>query len=548
MGSTFFGLNIAKSGLFASQRALQVTSHNIANANTEGFSRQRVDMHAFSPDSLPSIQGMIGTGVDTDAIKQIRNEFLDYSFRTENSKMGEWSKKEDILKNIEAIINEPSESGISKIMDQFYSSLQELNKNPESLTTRALVRQRAIALTKGLNNTYSKLEKLQNDTNFELSVAITDINGYAEQISTLNKVIYSSELEGGKANDVRDQRNLLLDKMSELVEINYYEDDQKRFHVSVAGHEIVNHYNHDTLEQTERTSKLNDVDTSHLKDLVWSSGSTFTASSGKIKGITEMRDNISGTDKGIPYYLDKTNEFIDVMGTEINNVHQKGYDLDKNTGTFMFTINGMSSSDYKTYLKTKGFNGGAGVDVTSAVLSGTSSSLTDKENDKIMKNNIASIIDNNPNYKGKSVKLVDDTYLLVDRMKASEVTISSDIENDLNKFEASVSQDGVPGDGNNALKIADVRHNVELFDWGSPDDFIKSLVSNLGVDAQEATRVKDNQKVMVDSVTNSKESYSGVSLDEEMASMVQFQHSYNANAKMLTTVDKLLETIINLVR
>ncbi|MGB3367549.1 MAG: flagellar hook-associated protein FlgK [Acidaminobacteraceae bacterium] len=549
MASTFFGLNIARSGLFASQQALQVTSHNIANANTEGYTRQRVDMHAFRPDQLPGVKGTLGVGVDTDPVKQIRNEYLDYTFRAENSTLKEWESREDILLNIEAIFNEPSDSGVTKLMDEYYSSLQELNKNPESLTTRALVRQRGIALTQGINGIYTRLSNLQEDSNFELKVAVNEINGYAKEISKLNKVIFESELEGGRANDVRDQRNLLVDKLSGITEVNYYEETTAnggtKFHISVSGHELVNHVNYDELELIDRDVRKNDVDSPDLKDIRWASGATFSTNSGKLKGILDMRDSVAAENKGIPYYMQELNEFVDTMTTEMNMIHAQGFDLKKGTGVNMFTVSNQTTEEYNSNLKSTGLNGGEALDVTSVVNDGVASESTYEEKlDKIHENMNKFKLDN-PEYKEKSIKYIDGRYYVTDRIVASNLTISNDIDADLNKLASSTIAEGVPGNGSNALRIADVRHNTELFDSGSPDDFMKSLISNLGVDTQEAMRVRSNQDTMIKEVVKNKESVSGVSLDEEMSMMVQFQHSYNANARMLTTVDGILDTIIN---
>lgn len=548
MGSSFFGFNIARSGLFVSQRALNVTAHNIANANTEGFSRQRLDTTASRPDVLPGSYGTLGTGVDSNAVKQIRDVFLDYKLRGESTLKGEWAQKEDVLSNIEAILNEPSESGISTVLDQFYSAIQELSKNPESLTTRALVRQRSIAFAKSMNQMSESLKKMQSDLDFELQAVTDEINGYAKQIASMNKTIYSLELEGGKANDMRDQRNLLVDKLSELTNIDYFEDSMGRFFVTLSGNPLVSHFNYDQLKLVERPpgSELHSDDAIKLNDISWESGATFNAYGGKLKGLLDMRDNIAGDDKGIPYYVEKLNEFSDTLASELNRIHASGYGLKGSTGIDLFTHNGMSTADYEDWLENEGLNGGPGLDVTSDVLVGTSASNTEAENQRIILQNMGKIIDNNPMYASKSIKKTSDGhYLLTDRIKATEITISSDIEKSLDMIAASKTLAGLPGDGSNGLSLASSRSNVYLYNWGSPDDFVKSLVSNLAVDTQEATRAKENQEFLIAQVENKRQSIMGVSMDEEMSEMLKFQHSYNANARMITTIDGMLETIIN---
>lgn len=545
MASTFFGLGVAFSGLTANQMALNTVSHNIANANTPGFARQRLTMYAEQPDTFPSAPGTIGKGVRMDNVQQIRDEFLDEKYRGENTKLGEFSALSSVYKTLEAIINEPSESGITKVMDEFFSALHELNKAPESLTTRALVRQRAIALQEAIGGLSESFEREQSNLDFEIEVVSTQINGYAKQIADLNRTIYNTELNGQTANDLRDQRNLILDKLSELVDVNYYEDSLGRFYVDVTGRALVSHYEYDQLELKERTSRNNPYDIDRLNDLEWASGSTFSTTGGKLKALLDMRDNIDGEQKGIPYYMDKLNEFADTLVTELNRVHKSGYDLNGDTGINLFTINNMTTAEYETYLESSGFNGTAGVDVSSAVTAGTTPSMTEEEKDKIIHDNITKILDNNPAYKGKSIKLVKGKYLVVDRIQAKELTISKDIETDLDKIAASATAEGAPGDGGNALALAEVRHNTALYAWGSPDDFLKSLISNLGVDAQDASRNMSNESVLLKQIEYNRQSIMGVSLDEEMTNMIKFQQSYNASARMINVMDEMIDLVVN---
>ena len=548
MPSSFLGLGTSYSGLTANQRALQVTSHNISNANTVGYTRQRMDMHAYKPDTLPGGLGTLGLGVDVTAVKQIRDEFLDFKYREENATAGEWAAREAVLRDIESIINEPTDSSISAVMDEFYEALHELNKTPETNTARTLVRQRAISLTKEISRMSTSFKELQKNLNFEFKTAVTDLNNNAEQIAELNKIIYESELEGGRANDIRDQRNVLLDEMSELVDIKYYEDEQQRFHVMLNGTEIVSHYRYDQLETKERTVKLNDDDSVELVDIQWESGKEFETNSGQIKGLMDARDNIDGDSKGIPYYVDKLNEFADTLTSQINMIHKKGYGIDGSTGINMFTINNMTTADYEDYLITEGYNrkdsnGEPAIQVTSSVID-IPSGLTEEEENVAIMGNINDILDNNEEYKGKTIKLIKNDYYIVDKIKASELTIAADLE-DTNKIAASTTEEGLPGNGENALKITKVRHNQEMFAWGNPDDFVKSLVSNLGVDAQEAYRINSNQGVMLDAIINKRESISGVSLDEEMTNMIKYQKAYQASARMINVFDEMLDLIVN---
>lgn len=541
--SGFLGLNTALSGLFANQRSLGIVSHNIANANTEGYSRQVMNTVAYKPQVLPGGFGTLGVGVDITAVKQIRDNYLDFKYRVENSVKGEWDARASVLTELEGIFNEPSDSSIAELLDQYYESLQSLQKNPENLTARTLVRQNTIALSEGTQRISNMLKDLQADLNFQFKSAVGEVNSLADQIAKLNETIYKAELEGGIANDVRDQRNVLVDKLSTLVNVDYYEDEQNRFYVLVGGQQLVAHYRSDTLNLVAREQKVNEDDDDEIMDVEWSNGNTLNLSSGKLLGLRDVRDNLTGDKKGIPYYIDKLNDFIDTFTSTFNNIHEDGYGLDGSTGNYMFTIDNMTTAEYKTYLLTKGFNGVSAEEITASVLNGVSALPANEQQAKITEN-IATVIANNPAYKGKSVKEIDGKYYVVDRMKASEVTIAKDLE-DLNKFATATKLEDIPGDGTNILKLIETRHDVELYEWGAPEDFIKSLVSNLGVDAAESNRVSKNQALLVNEYGTARDSIMGVSLDEEMANMIKYQTAYNANARMVNVFDEMLDLVVN---
>lgn len=543
MSAGFLGLNTALSGLFANQRSLGIVSHNIANANTEGYSRQVMNTKAYQPQVLPGGMGTLGVGVDVTAVKQIRDNYLDFKFRVETSVKSEWDARASVLTELEGIFNEPSDSSIAELMDQYYESLQSLQKNPENLTARTLVRQNTIALSEGTRRISTMLKDLQSDLNFQFQSAVGEVNSLADQIAKLNETIYKAELEGGIANDVRDQRNVLVDKLSELVNVDYYEDEQNRFYVLVGGQQLVAHYRSDTLQLVPREKKLNPDDGDEIMDVQWANGNKLNVTSGKLLGLRDVRDNITGDKKGIPYYVDKLNEFIDTFSSTFNEIHEGGYGLDGSTGNYMFTIKNMTTAEYKDYLINKGLNGLPATEITSSVLDGVSALPVDEQLDKI-NDNISKVLANNPDYKDKTVKLIDDKYYIVDRMKASDITIAKDLE-DLNKFAAGTNLEDLPGDGTNILKLIETRHNVKLYEWGAPEDYIKSLVSNLGVDAAEANRVSTNQALLVNEYGTAKDSIMGVSLDEEMANMIKFQTAYNANARMVNVFDEMLDLVVN---
>lgn len=551
--SSFFGFNVARSGLFASQRALDVTSHNISNANTEGYSRQRLDIVQSFPLSLPGGKGMLGSGVNTEAIRQIRDEFLDFKIRQEFTSSGEWQARSETLQQVEAIFNEPSDSGIRKVMDEFFSALSKLSEgqNSDNLTVRTEVRQRAVALTKTLNHMYSQFEDLQANTDFAIKTTTDQINGYGKQIADLNKQIYKYELDGSNANDLRDQRNLIIDKLSELVNIEVKElkdsegEGSNKLRIMINGNILVSHdrYNQLITKQRELGNENNYLDVPKLLEVSWDNGSMFDCKSGKLKGLFDMRDQMEGNEKGIPYYMDRLNRFTTVFSARFNMQHGQGFGLSGAGNHNQFFNEPNLDYDPVTGDPTFGYK-----DVTTPV-----SAISGSDEDKI-KNYEAS----NP---GMTIfKVIDNStatpttkWFEAEIVKARDINISQDIE-DLNKIAASSGYDsdgdgtldsGLPGDGSNAGKLKDLRQDTNMFTWGKPDDFFKSIISNLGVDGQEAARMTENQKVLINQIETQRMSISGVSMDEEMANMIKFQHSYNANARVITTIDEMLDKIIN---
>ena len=310
MRSAFYGLEIARKGLRAAQVNLELSAHNIANANTEGFTRQQAIQKAIAPSMSVGLfetttATRIGGGVDIQEIRQIRDGFLDIQYRRENRGLGEWDVRSNALSYIEAVFNEPSDSGINTAINEFFNSLQSLSMNPEDATTRAAVQQRALALTETIRDVYLKLEGLQSELNQNIVFKVNDINSYATRIAALNDQIFNFEVTGRKANDLRDARNVLLDKLSRLVDVNVFEDSHGRLRVDMGGGRmLVSHLEVFRLDVRRRSDdvanplhpKNNHVDIGGLVDVIWqSSGEIARVTGGELKGLIDMRDGIGGT-------------------------------------------------------------------------------------------------------------------------------------------------------------------------------------------------------------------------------------------------------------
>ena len=204
MRSSFFGIGVAQQGLFAARGNMDVINHNIVNSKVGGYSRQYAIQRASRP--MRSLhRGMVGTGAEILTVDQYRSGYLDSKYRNFNKDLGEYKSKEELLKQMESIFNEPYSNGLSTYLDRLYAGLQTLTTAPNEDAARTNVMQLLKGFADAINDTSKKLRTLQNDVNFEIKSTVDQINSYAEQIAALNQQIQDSEIGGHKANDLRDQ-------------------------------------------------------------------------------------------------------------------------------------------------------------------------------------------------------------------------------------------------------------------------------------------------------------------------------------------------------
>ena len=311
MPSQFFGLNIAYTGLLASNAALNTTSYNIANVQTEGYSRQQVKQQAANPLRVFQTYGCAGAGVETIAIERVRDEFYDGRYWDNNAKVGEYGQKQYYMTQIENYFDDNGKNaGFKTVFDQLMTTgLQELMKNPNDATAKSQFVGYAGALAEYFNGVAANLQKLQKDVNQEIKLKIDEINSLAGEIANLNKQINTIELTGVKANELRDRRTLLLDQLSEVVDVETKEipitdpnqpdreTGANRFIVRIAGGQtLVDDSEYNGLECVARTSyeKVNQTDIDGLYNVYWEDGQKFNlyngAMGGALRGLIEMRD------------------------------------------------------------------------------------------------------------------------------------------------------------------------------------------------------------------------------------------------------------------
>jgi flagellar hook-associated protein 1 len=519
MRSTFHGLETAKRGMFTQQSALYVTGHNIANANTPGYSRQRVNFEQTEPYpaasmNRPQIPGQMGTGVTAGSVERIRDRFLDYQYRNEANKLGYWSTRSDAIAKMEDIMNEPSEFGLGKAMTQFWESLQDLSVNPENEGARAVVRQRGIAVAESFNYLYNSLSQIRNDLGQEIKTGLLEVNSILKQISELNDQIKAIEPNGYLPNDLYDKRDALVDELSKFFHVkvetvssggNALDIAEGIYEISLVNQDgstikLVTKDGYSKLSVDPSIDPVNDPTNpnGYVSGIKIEGSATFISpdilASGRIKSLIESygygpdQDNVKGY---YPDMLANLDKMAYSFATMFNTQHQKGYGLNNSTGLDFFSM----------------------------TLSGP------------------------PTEKGA----------------AATIKIHDNIMNDLSNIAAS-SKSGESGNGNNALNLTMIK-DIQIMSGtatipsgdsvsvpitgGTVQTFYEGLIGKIGVDGQQAERMKFNAETLAMSVEKNRQSVSSVSLDEEMTNMIKFQHAYNAAARTITVIDEMLDKIIN---
>lgn len=325
MGSTFFGLNIAYTGLTAANAALNTTGNNIANVETEGYSRQTVTQQASDALRTYTTYGCSGSGVDTISIDRNRDAFYDFKYWNNNQKVGEYEEKQYYMQQIEDLFSDDKTiEGFTTIFNDMYSALAEVQKNAGDATTKSQFIGFANNLAYYFNTVAENLEKMQLDVNQEIKNKVDEINSYAREIASLNQQINVIELTGTTANELRDQRDLLVDKLSMVTSVevretpiidanNGKDTGAKRYIVQIAGGQIlVDTGEYHELECVARAGyeAVNQSDALGLFDIKWKNGNDFYMSStligGQLQGLIAMRDgNNSENFKGIVSAIEK---------------------------------------------------------------------------------------------------------------------------------------------------------------------------------------------------------------------------------------------------
>jgi flagellar hook-associated protein 1 FlgK len=457
-------LSIARTGLAASQKAIDVSAHNIANATTEGYTRQRVDLRPKTP--LRLADGIYGTGVSVRDVERLRDSFLDTSFRRESSSGSRYEARNQVLVRLEGLMAEPGDDGLGAALDGFFSGFSELASNPTSPTLRTLVVAEAQTVTREFHRLSEGIDSLREEAEDRLSSGIDRVNDLVESIADLNRQVVTAEADGFTAGDLRDQRDLALDELAELVAITSSERADGSVGVHLAGISVAD-------STTFR----------HLEVAVAPGGEVQVRAQGSTRSL-----DVGGSLAG----------YADVLNTDLPETRAA---LDRIAAELVAQVNAV----HTTGVPPDGTTDPADLLFFSAPPGGVRASNIEVAPDRV----------------------------------ADPTSVVAGTGSALDEYR--------PGANDVALAIAGLRDaDLAALGGASLRGFHGALVSDVG----QAVRFSDDSasvhRSLAEQSSLRRQSVSGVSTDEELVNLIQFQAAYGAAARVVTVADEMMQTLLSI--
>ncbi len=567
LGSIF---NIAGSALSAYQYGVEVTSNNIANVDTPGYSRQTAVLQASSPEKSGNL--ILGGGVEIDEVTSASDRFIERRLQEQTTSLSYYQEQNTYVEKIEQVFSTDSDSDVSSLLSTFWNSWQEVSNNPSGTSERIVLADNSALLAEEFNRLDSELENLVADLDDALGTGVEEVNSLAREVAEINQQIQQAEIGGDTAHTLRDLRNTKVGELSEYIDTTSFELDDGTLTVMVAnGVDLVR-----GNSSFELTMQEDQILLSGSGDQQWNI--TDGVERGKIGGWIDMRDDV------VAGYQTDLDALAQALIWQVNSQHSQGAGLEN----FESVSGTYAATDTTSPLATSGLtyqnkiNSG---DMTLWVYdaSGVASDFditidptTDSLNDLAAKISAVSgvtadISDENTFQitadSGYTFGFSDDTSNVLAALgintfftgdTAGNMAINETIASDASFIAAGVIDENgalATGDNGNATAIADLQStsmtigsadgNVGVLDT-TAENYYHTLLGSMGTTASGITMNMETSKEMVLQLTNMRDSVSGVSLDEEMVKLITYQSAYAAAAKLITTADEMLDTLLSI--
>ena len=555
----FSALSSAKLGLLAQQLAIEVTGQNIANVETEGYSRQDVTFEANTPRHAIKYGSMhqIGTGVRVAGIERAHDQFLFEQIMDEGDLSGSTEVKKDIFEQLEVLFNEGSGRSLNDALSSFFASVHDLATNARGLPERADLVSKAEHLASTFNQTGKQLFTIQRNIDATIETEVVEINSLTTQIGKLNESIHANEPASQyKANDLRDNRDRLVKELSKKIDIQLIEESDNQIGLTLK--------DGTALVLKDRVFKLStslNGDNDSFKDVNIEYGSglkniTSTITGGELRGYLDMRDT------EVKSVVDKMNILSASFIQEFNGIHRAGFGIDgssgldffspldvtvdhdvDNTGTAVVSMTNASPTTVSVDEFEMAFTGSDEFTLNNLTTNASSGTFTFTTGSTFnIKDGFAVTI------SGSAVS-GDKVTFSVSEDAASGMSVSSTITANTKKIAAGTTTNG---DGANALLMAGLQNTLSFnsVTWSGSgsgsytfDEYYNAVVSTIGIESFSAQATLRQQEGIMLQLNSRRESISGVSIDEEMIKMIKFQQAYNASARMISVVDEMLDAL-----
>ena len=531
MRSSFAGFTTAQLAMRASQKALDVTGQNIANINTKGYTRQRLDLISFSTGRgvskyESSMNVKVGSGVLTKGLSQIRDPFLDIRYRNEVANVGTQDQKLAVLKDIEIVFDEVTKNGIQNQISDISNMLQKLSAEVGNSEFDNLVKSSSDVLTKMFNEYAKQLENIRTEHETNLDIDVTNINDIIGNIHRLNETIKVNQIHGNSALELQDQRNSLIDELSGYMKIEVkYEIEQITDQVSVEVPKISlvgesgkiplidGNFKTEISKETDADGKTNIKMT--MPDIITAPVPPATDPVVTPQAPQEITEEITaGTVKGILDMLNRTGEF------------DAGTETVRGIGYYQKSLDLLASKFAEAFNKAN----------REPVFNADGTPQLDGSG--------------NPVFTEKNLFASSDGTATI---TAKNIAISQDWNNGNIGITASVKFDSPLGSNDNILSMISMLSEKMQYDTpdgknlfkGSFQEMFTNTGSILALDVKSTTALLENYVTISEEVANLRDNVSAVSLDEEGMNILHYQKSYNAAARLMTALDEALNTVIN---
>ncbi len=556
MASIYGALNTARVAIMAQQTGISVTGQNIANVNTPGYSRQLIGMEA-SP-AVSAGGAMIGTGVRLTEIARETDSFITSQLNDSYSRKSYYETNQKVLSNLETYFNESDDGGLSNRINGFFNSFYDLSFNAKGLTERKAVIGKASLMTESMRRLIDDMNNNQANIENEIKVSVSEINVLTSEIAELNKKIHEVESSNIQANDLRDQRDEKIKSLAEFIDIAAYEDtgtNQMLITTTQGRHLVLGQTSFD-LETVANGNNDNLVDINindgqgNLTDI------TSEINSGSVYGLLYMRDTI------IPDYKSRLDKLAAGIIREVNRVHTSGYGLDQEYGRNFFdplSVTARADVDNAGSASISGIVGQQGfvstddyeIDITGAGTF-TLNNLSTGFASGTFTFSSGSAVDLGI---GMQITLTGsastgDLFTFSSSEDAAlTMAMNSEVSDYPNRVAAGKSL--LSGDGSNAIEMAELQNSLTFSDntllAGSGtvtfQSYYGALVSDVGLESMNSMQSLEHQEAIYRQLFNQRENVSGVSIDEEMINLIKFQQAYNASAKVIVTIEEMLDTL-----